>query len=159
ALITRWRIGFSSQRGERWPIREETITRKKRMNEAAWKLFLTEYNRELLSYETIIEALRCELVKAGWLGYPGASEEEVAATEKRLKNRLPPSYRTFLKVSNGWRFPSVSIPNLLPAAKVAWFRKENQAWIDAYTGPSAEPSSVSDREYHVYGAKQDCVKF
>src|SRR6266851_1738567 len=105
------------------------------MNESAWKAVLSEYNRELLSYEEVVEALPRELIKAGWLGYSGASEAEVAATETRLASDLPPSYRAFLKVSNGWRFPSVSISDLLPAAKAAWFREQNQDWIDAYVGP------------------------
>jgi hypothetical protein len=129
------------------------------MNESEWKMFLKEYNFELLSYEQVVEALPRELIKAGWLGYPGASEAEVAATEKRLANGLPPSYRAFLKVSNGWRFPSISIFDLQPAAKVAWFREQNQDWIDAYTGPSAGLPPVSDKEHLVYGAKQDCVNF
>jgi hypothetical protein len=129
------------------------------MNESAWKAFLTEYNRELLSYEEVVEAVPRELIKAGWLGYSEASEAEVMAAEKRLATRLPPSYRAFLKVSNGWRFPSVSIFDLLPAAKLVWFREQNQDWIDAYVGPSAELPPISDKEYFVYGAKQDCVKF
>ena len=129
------------------------------MNATEWKAFLTEYNRELLSYEEVVEALPRELIKAGWVGYAGASEDEIVATEKRLATRLPHSYRAFLKVSNGWRFPSVSIFDLLPAAKVAWFREQNQDWIDAYVGPSAALHPISDKEYFVYGAKQDCVKF
>jgi hypothetical protein len=129
------------------------------MNEAEWRTFLTGYNGELLSYEQVAEALPRELIKAGWLGYAGATEAEVAAAEKRLATRLPPSYRAFLKVSNGWRFPSVSIFDLLPVAKVAWFCEQNQDWIDAYVGPSAKSPPISDKEYFVYGAKQDCIKF
>jgi len=130
-----------------------------RMTETEWKSFLTEYNLELLSYEPVVEALPREIIKVGWLGYAGASEEEVAATEKLLTTRLPPSYRAFLKTSNGWRFPSISIFDLLPAAKVVWFREQNQEWIDAYVGPSADLPPLSDKEYFVYGGKQDCIKF
>jgi hypothetical protein len=129
------------------------------MNEFEWMTFLTEYNGELLSYEQVIEALPCELIKTRWLGYVGASENEVDATERRLGTHLPPSYRAFLKASNGWRFPSVSIFDLLPATKVVWFRERNQDWIDAYVAPSAELPPISDKDYFVYGAKQDCVKF
>jgi len=129
------------------------------MKESEWKTFLAEYNRELLSYEEVVEALSRETIKAGVLGYEAATEEEVAKTEKRLKTRLPASYRAFLKTSNGWRFPSISIFDLLPANKVAWFREQNQDWIDAYVGPSAGLPPLSDKEYFVYGAKQDCVKF
>lgn len=129
------------------------------MNESEWKAFLAEYNRELLSYEQVVEALPRELIKEGWLGYAGAAERELVAAEKRLATCLPPSYRAFLKVSNGWRFPSVSIFNLFPADKVAWFREQNQDWIDAYVGPAKELPPVSDKEYFVYGAKQSCLSF
>jgi hypothetical protein len=129
------------------------------MTESEWKTFLADYNRELLSYEQIVESLPRKIIKAGQLGYAGASEAEVLKTEKRLRARLPPSYRAFLKTSNEWRFPSISIFDLLPAGKVAWFREKNQDWIDAYVGPSADLPPISDKEYFVYGAKQDCVKF
>ncbi|MFF6782826.1 SMI1/KNR4 family protein [Streptomyces sp. NPDC012510] len=41
--------------------------------------------------------------RARWLGFPPASEERIAAMEDRLGRRMPPSYREFLKVSDGWR--------------------------------------------------------
>ncbi|MFD9467495.1 SMI1/KNR4 family protein, partial [Streptomyces sp. NPDC060027] len=40
---------------------------------------------------------------ARWLGFPPASEERIAAMEERLGLRMPPSYREFLRVSDGWR--------------------------------------------------------
>jgi hypothetical protein len=129
------------------------------MTKPQWETFLSEYNAELLTYEQIVEALQVEIIRAGRLGYVGASEKELAATEKRLGTTLPPSYRAFLSVSNGWRFPSAWILNLLPSAKVQWFRKQNQDWIDAYVGPSAALPPLSDDEYFVYGRDQDCVKF
>jgi hypothetical protein len=129
------------------------------MNEATWKSFLSEYNRELLSYEEVVERLPRELLKTEWLGFPGATDEEIAATESRLNTHLPPSYCAFLKVSNGWRFPSVFIFNMLPVSRLAWFQEENQDWIDAYTDQSTESPPISDEEYFVYGDRQDCIKF
>ncbi|MFE1287115.1 SMI1/KNR4 family protein [Streptomyces sp. NPDC058751] len=41
--------------------------------------------------------------QARWLGFPPASEERVAAMEERLGRRMPPSYREFLEVTDGWR--------------------------------------------------------
>ena len=35
------------------------------------------------------------------LPYPGATEREIAAREKRLRFTFPPSYRAFLKIHNG----------------------------------------------------------
>jgi hypothetical protein len=129
------------------------------MNESEWKAFLAEYNRELLSYEEVVKVLPREVIKKGWLGYPSATDEELKAIEKRLTTRLPPSYRAFLRISNGWRFPSISILDLLPVSEVAWFREQNQDWIDAYVGPSEELPAISDEDYFVYGSAQDCVKF
>src|ERR1700730_9134301 len=37
-----------------------------------------------------------------WLG-PPASETQLARLEERLSRRLPPSYRSFLLLHNGWR--------------------------------------------------------
>lgn len=129
------------------------------MNKTKWKAFLTDYNRELLSYEDVVESLPCELIKTGWLGQNGAPDAQVEAAERRLGICLPPSYRTFLKVSNGWRAPSISIRALLQAAEVVWFREQYQDWIDAYVGPSEGSPPISDQEYFIYGAKQDCVRF
>jgi len=129
------------------------------MNQSEWKTLLTEYNRELLSYEEIVEALPRKLIQTGWLGYAGATESEVATLEKRLGTRLPPSYREFLKISNGWRFPSGFIFDLLPTGEVVWFRDRNQDWIDAYVGPAQELPPVLDKEYFVYGDKQSCLDF
>ncbi|MFD5338763.1 SMI1/KNR4 family protein [Streptomyces hawaiiensis] len=41
--------------------------------------------------------------QARWLGFPPASEERIAAMEERLGRRMPPSYREFLQVTDGWR--------------------------------------------------------
>lgn len=41
--------------------------------------------------------------QARWLGFPPASEERIRAMEERLGRRMPPSYREFVKVSDGWR--------------------------------------------------------
>ncbi|PPS70654.1 MULTISPECIES: SMI1/KNR4 family protein [Streptomyces] len=41
--------------------------------------------------------------QARWLGFPPASEERIAAMEERLGRPMPPSYREFLAVTDGWR--------------------------------------------------------
>ena len=129
------------------------------MTESEWNAFLTEYNRELLAYEQVVEALPRDILKAGWLGFAGVELSELIATERQFAVRLPPSYREFLKASNGWRFPSVSVSDLRPLAKVSWFREQNQHWIDAYLRHSGELPQISDTNYFVYGKKQDSVKF
>jgi hypothetical protein len=94
------------------------------MTESEWKRFLTGYNRELLSYEEIVETLSSEIIKAGWLGYAAATEDRIVATEEYLGTRLPASYRTCLKISNGWRFPSASVFDYSQSTSWLGFVKE-----------------------------------
>ncbi|WP_336207705.1 SMI1/KNR4 family protein [Nonomuraea sp. LPB2021202275-12-8] len=57
-----------------------------------------------------------------WLGATGAGEAELARHEERFGMRLPPSYREFLQVSNGWDEESCSCLRVLPLAEVGWIR-------------------------------------
>jgi len=93
------------------------------------------------------------------MGFDGAKEEEVFALESGLGVRLPPSYRSFLKTSNGWRHPGSFVYDLWPTTKVVWFAEINQDWIDAYVEPSAGLPCLTDGEYFVYGERQDSVAF
>jgi hypothetical protein len=45
-----------------------------------------------------------------WLGNEPAPEQEIVKTETRLARRLPPSYRSFMKVSNGFGPVSPLLP-------------------------------------------------
>ena len=67
---------------------------------------------------------------SGWLGYLGAKEEQIAAAEEHLGQRLPPSYRAFLQVSNGWRNAGPFIDRLWSTEEVDWFVTRNQDWIE-----------------------------
>ncbi|MFJ8659739.1 SMI1/KNR4 family protein [Streptomyces sp. NPDC093795] len=54
---------------------------------------------------------------------PGADEAAIGAAEKRLGRRLPPSYRAFLAVSDGWHVDQpAGIYQLGGAADIDWFR-------------------------------------
>ncbi|MFC9502913.1 SMI1/KNR4 family protein [Streptomyces sp. NPDC057002] len=44
-----------------------------------------------------------EARRAGWLGFAPAPSARIASLEERLGLRLPPSYRAFLQVTDGWR--------------------------------------------------------
>ncbi|WP_037681069.1 SMI1/KNR4 family protein [Streptomyces albus] len=71
-----------------------------------WRSFLRRWSGEwadaLPAGETRSEADEAAR-QARWLGFPPASEERIAAMEERLGRRMPPSYREFLGVSDGWR--------------------------------------------------------
>ncbi|WP_406723674.1 SMI1/KNR4 family protein [Streptomyces sp. GD-15H] len=56
-------------------------------------------------------------------GRPGADEAAIAAAEERLGRRLPPSYREFLAVSDGWRVDQTAgVYRLGGAADIGWFQ-------------------------------------
>ncbi|WP_432158147.1 SMI1/KNR4 family protein [Streptomyces sp. bgisy153] len=56
------------------------------------------------------------------LGSPGAPEAAIAASEERLGRRLPPSYREFLAVSDGWQVDETAgVYRLGGVADIDWF--------------------------------------
>ncbi|MEV4233080.1 SMI1/KNR4 family protein [Streptomyces bobili] len=56
-------------------------------------------------------------------GRPAAKEAAIAAAEARLGRRLPPSYREFLAVSDGWRVDQIAgVYQLGGVADIDWFR-------------------------------------
>ncbi len=82
-----------------------------------------------------------------WLGFKPASQRDLKRLEDRLGMSLPPSYRSFLMVSNGWRRTTFAIDRVRPAAEVEWFRVENEHWVDAY---SEHGSDLPDEAYYDY---------
>jgi hypothetical protein len=119
-----------------------------------WRTFLETYNREILSVDEVRKSLPADVVASGWVGSPGASEVELAAAEARLGITLPPSYRSFPATNNGWHEANYFVYELWPAATLAWFREQNQQWIDAYVEPDQDFPRLSDEEYFVYGEEQ-----
>lgn len=96
------------------------------------RTLLTDISREQLAASWIAEKVSEYKTAAGWLGEPGATEAEISLAEQRLGVRLPPSYRAFLKETNGFDHIGYFIYRLYNAAEIDWFRVRNQDWIDAY---------------------------
>lgn len=63
---------------------------------------LKDISRIQLVDSRIAETVREGKAPAGWLGEPGATDAEITVAEQRLGMRLPPSYRAFLKQTNGF---------------------------------------------------------
>jgi cell wall assembly regulator SMI1 len=92
------------------------------MTPARWRNLLATWSREILAVEKYRQELSPDVVSSGWLGFPAATEAEIAAAEARLGIALPPSYRTFLGVTNGWRTTKTFIERLRPVGEIAWYR-------------------------------------
>ena len=140
-----------------------------------WESFLRQWSQELIeSIQDEQNQLPLEVVESNWLGYPGATEEQINRAETRLEVRLPPSYREFLKVSNGWRQTTPFINSLWSTEELEWFSLRHQTWIDNFIAEYLARNyrnsfingsedrrvipSISDAEYLTYGEAQDCSK-
>lgn len=122
------------------------------MNEFDWKAFLSRWGGDMLA-APIGGDLPAKAHAAGWLGFPPATEEQIAATEARLQIPLPPSYKAFLRTSNGWLRTTHAIERVRGVQDVEWFRKRNREWIAAYTKPLGfgAPEKTPDEQYFAYG--------
>jgi hypothetical protein len=65
-----------------------------------------------------------------------ATEEAVAAAERRLGVRFPPSYRSFLLTTDGWDDAGCWIGLVYSCDEVVWLRDDDEGWgrefIDLY---------------------------
>jgi len=118
------------------------------------KNFFEENNS--LEIEVIIQNgfVSKDTIESRWLGYPGATEEEIRKKEQILNASLPPSYKEFLIASNGFKLISPFLDNLLPIEKVNW---ANQTEGEFWTRYKDYNSNVSDEQYFDYSDNQDPV--
>ncbi|OKH50282.1 hypothetical protein NIES2101_19875 [Calothrix sp. HK-06] len=117
-----------------------------------WSIFQIErLNSEQKNY------LPPEVIESFYLGYPGATEEQIIAAEKRLGVIFPPSYKDFLKASNGLRSAIKDDIEFYSTEEIDWFAVRNQERIDDWTSDIEEIPSVPDEKYFVYGQEQNCV--
>jgi predicted DNA-binding transcriptional regulator len=119
-----------------------------------WQTLLADWNEHLLANQQITANLAEEICQSGWLGYPGATEEQIQAAELRLEIELPASYRAFLKVTNGWRNIGYFIYRMRPVEEIEWYWTENKESIDPIVEIYQAMGPISDEDYLVYGDKQ-----
>jgi hypothetical protein len=118
-----------------------------------WHTLLQAWNSVVFQDPEFMEFLPTEMRESGWLGHPGATPAQIAQAEHRLGTILPPSYRDFLRVSNGWNFLNGSVDKVYSTEEVDWLRVRHQPWIDMVLRSNTYP--VSDEQYFVYGEQQD----
>ncbi|MFE6865626.1 SMI1/KNR4 family protein [Kitasatospora sp. NPDC057692] len=90
-----------------------------------WRSFLVRWSEEWAGACTDPAGLRDgdeEAWRARWLGFEGAPAERLAAAEAALGCALPPSYREFLAVSDGWRHAGGFVFRLAGADGARWHR-------------------------------------
>ncbi|MEA5618581.1 SMI1/KNR4 family protein [Cronbergia sp. UHCC 0137] len=124
-----------------------------------WEHLLKKFSYKLIEGRREYDRweLTPEIVASKWLGNPSASEEQIVLAETRLGKRFPPSYREFLKVSNGWCNSDWTDLQLWSTEEIEWFSTRNEDWILAWQLDINEVPSVPDDQYFVYGEAQDCI--
>ncbi|MFD7527257.1 SMI1/KNR4 family protein [Streptomyces sp. NPDC059849] len=112
-----------------------------------WRPFLLRWSGEWsdsLSDDETRSAKDEAARQARWLGFPPASEERIAAMEERLGRRMPPSYREFLKVSDGWQHAGGFIWLLAGTTDACWHNNESgladvfEEYLDDDAGPDEQ---------------------
>jgi len=89
------------------------------------------------------------------MAFEPADISSIEEKEKKLGIKLPPSYKDFLLVSNGFKIISPFLDNLFSIEKIDWARNLEEKWsIDMFNEDSAE---VSDEEYFYYEDDQDSL--
>jgi cell wall assembly regulator SMI1 len=118
---------------------------------AQWKSFLKKWSIEWL---TTKKHFSSDVRKNKWLGYNPATEEQIHSLEQRLGYLLPPSFRTFLLTTNGWRKTSTFIRQIRPISKIEWLEVDDPALLDVWEEFAEEGfnkySGLSRKEYFSY---------
>jgi len=81
---------------------------------------LLALSREMLSDPDVAAKVPEDVRNAEWLGFPGCSDEQIAAAEKRLGVSFPPSLRQFYAITNGWRDLNSFVYSILPIEKIGY---------------------------------------
>ncbi|MDV7220231.1 SMI1/KNR4 family protein [Streptomyces prunicolor] len=112
-----------------------------------WRTFLLRWSEEWADSLPDDEA-RGEADEAARrtrrLGFPPASAERIAAMEERLGRRMPPSYREFLEVSDGWRHAGGFVTLLAGTGDARWHTNES-GLADEFEEYLDEDSSPEER--------------
>jgi hypothetical protein len=97
-----------------------------------------------------------EVIASGWLGFPGATESQIAAAESRIGRSLPPSYREFLKVTNGWRTTgNCCVQQWWSTEDIGWHYPRHPYEADGWMeGEQRSGGPILDEVYFVYGKTQ-----
>jgi hypothetical protein len=107
---------------------------------------------EHLSTSELLERWKQELKAAGLAldpdfdRHPPAEVAAVQEAETRIGRPLPPSYREFLSVSDGWPACAAFVSALRTAATVGWFRDLESEWYDIWRDGSPEDDPGFDVE-------------
>lgn len=92
-------------------------------------------------------------VKANWLGFEPATQQQIDETEQRLGIKLPEDYVNFLKITNGFSAPNQIEPSFIPVQEITYLRDSDPSLNEAYKLEELERAifiSADDEEQHFF---------
>ena len=127
-----------------------------------WLAFMQNWRKELIAsdeYPPFRDSTDPINFDRSWLGYEGASIEAIQVAEARLGIILPPSYKQFLLVTNGWRDTSSFVDKMWSVGEIDWFAMLSKEWVDGWINNPYGTIVVSDEDYFDYSETQHSVNF
>ncbi|MGC9666002.1 SMI1/KNR4 family protein [Planosporangium sp. 12N6] len=111
--------------------------------------FLERWSREwVVAHDPERDRPLDDEVRGGWLGFAPASPEQIAAAEERLGRTLPPSLRSFLLITDGWKNAGNFIYRLAGTAELEWLRDTRDAhWADAYRNDAYQDDEFPEDDF------------
>jgi hypothetical protein len=122
----------------------------------SWKPSLSRLNSIILRTERWRHVLTPEALSTGWCGLPPATESEIVKTEKQLGITLPPSYRSFLSISDGWKPFSSFVGRLLSVKEIDRYRDAEPEDL-AILQSCYQEDDVPDENYLDYETPENMV--
>lgn len=105
----------------------------------SWAELLRRWSGEAIGHcDHIGLAVPAGARASGWIGMPPASASGIAAAEARLGWALPPSYRSFLAVTDGWPVLSMDYGSLRPVSGIAWVRDAQPGLLEIIRDASGD---------------------
>jgi hypothetical protein len=117
---------------------------------------LRRWSFELCEDECFALTQADEVIESGWTGSDAVGEDELEDLERRLGRSLPPSYRSFLKTTNGY-VGGGSVPRMRTERAVKPFVDDERKWVDIWLETAGERTPLTVAE-HVATGGQDVVK-
>lgn len=122
-----------------------------------WKIFLDDVSKTIINSDDLLNEYK-EEPPLDWLGYTPVSDQDIQKHEARLQTTLPPSYKSFLKETNGFRQLSGFTGDIMPLDKIDWLKNFDPNFYKLYA-EEFNNLTISDEEYFVYGEEQETVNF
>lgn len=119
-----------------------------------WRRYLAEYSADVLRVASEDELDQISDVQrvGGWLGFDGVDDHQLATLEQRLGIGLPPSYRSFLAVSDGWLNISTFMWTMRTTSDINWLRDADpELWEIIRDGATPEEPALADRALLISG--------